>query len=176
MTFGDLTDRYIWIHVGLLFLLPPLGIVVWRLLEGLEGVAATVARVATAFALVFYAAFDSLVGIASGVLSRETAELGSSAAPGAAMLVARWLEIPMPLPVISTAGPLSWTVALVAGALAHHGAGSSRLIVIGLALAGPLFGFGHPLVFGVIGMVGLLLAAFVLEFGHSSGVAAGQRP
>jgi hypothetical protein len=68
---GPLTNRYIWIHVALLFLLPLLGIVVWKLLEGMRGFAVSFARVAVAFALVFYAAFDALIGVAAGLLSRE---------------------------------------------------------------------------------------------------------
>lgn len=161
---GHLTDRYVWIHVALLFALPLLGFTVWKLLESTSGQAADFARISLVFAMVFYAAFDSLVGIAGGLLSREALALGEASAPGAEALVARWLEIPMPLPIISTIGTASWTVALLAAAVAHHRAGSPRLAVIGLALAGPLFGFGHPLVFGLIGMAGLLVAVVYLEW------------
>jgi hypothetical protein len=161
---GAQTTRYIGLHVGLLVMLPLLGIAVWMLLEGLEGAVATAARLILPVALVFYAAFDSLVGIAGGVLSRETMEFSGAERAGAEALAARWPEIPMPIPVISTLGVVSWTLALLAAALAHWRAGSPRLAVLGLALAGPLFGFGHPLVLGVIGMAGLLLAAVALEF------------
>lgn len=176
-TAGDLgaaTGRYITLHVALLFLLPLLGVVVWKLLEGLDGLAASLARAGLAFALVFYAAFDSLVGIAAGVLTRETADLGGSAAPGAEMLVARWLEIPMPLSVVSAVGTVSWTVALLAAAVAHQRAGSSWWMVVGLGLAGPLFGFGHPLFLGVVGMAGLLTAAVVSELGRTNPLESEQ--
>jgi hypothetical protein len=147
---------YIWIHVGLLFMLPLLGILIWMLLHGIENRAATVVRVLLPVALVFYGAFDSLVGIVAGMLAHEAMHMTGMASVGAAALAESWMEIPMPLPVISTIGVVSWTVVLLAAAVAHRQAGSSWVVVVGLALAGPLFGFGHPFITGVIGMAGLL--------------------
>jgi hypothetical protein len=168
---GPDTDRYIAIHVALLFMLPLLGVAVWMLLDGLRGVAATVARLLLPFALVFYAAFDALVGIGAGVLAREAMEVGEARA-GAEALAARWMQIPMPLPIVSTLGTLGWTAALLAAAVAHARAGSPLLAVAGLAVAGPLFGFGHPFVTGLIGMGGLVVAAIALEWRPSPRVAA----
>jgi hypothetical protein len=160
---GHQTDLYITIHVALLFMLPMLGIHIWILLGGIHNRAATVSRLLLPVALVFYAAFDSLVGIVAGMLAREAQLMPAEAGAGAAALAERWMEIPMPLPMISTMGTLSWTVVLLAAAVAHWRAGSSWIVAGGLALAGPLFGFGHPFVTGVIGMAGLLVAAIVLE-------------
>jgi hypothetical protein len=160
---GAQTDRYIWIHVGLLFLLPLLGIVIWTLLRGLTGPAATLARVLLPVALVFYAAFDALVGIGSGLLAREAMQMTGADLAGAEALAARWMQIPWPMPIVSTLGVVSWTAALLAAAVAHWRAGSSWIVVAGLALAGPLFGFGHPFFTGIIGMAGLLAAALTIE-------------
>ena len=164
---GHHTDLYIWIHVGLLFMLPLLGILIWKLLDGIDNRAATGARLLLPVALVFYAAFDSLVWIAAGLLARESLLLTSEISVGAAALAARWMEIPMPLPVISTIGTVSWTVMMLAAAVAHQRAGSSWIVVVGLALAGPLFGFGHAFITGVIAMAGLLAATVVVEMGKN---------
>lgn len=160
---GDQIDLYIGIHVALLFMLPLLGIVTWTLLDGLRGTVATVARILLPVALVFYAAFDALVGIGGGVVAREALAVNAADRTGAEALAARWMTIPMPLPIISTMGTLSWTAALLAAAAAHAQARSPIIAVIGLALAGPLFGFGHPFVTGLIGMAGLAIAGVVIE-------------
>jgi hypothetical protein len=174
---GAQTDLYIWTHVGLLFMLPLLGIAIWMLLDGVSDSVATVARFLLPFAIVFYAAFDALVGIAAGVLSRETLQLSGVERAGAEVLVARWLEIPMPLPVVSTIAVVLWSITLLAAAIAHWRADSPWIVVAGLALAGPLFGFGHPYITGIIGMAGLLVAAVVIELGWAQQrVAPGDRP
>jgi hypothetical protein len=160
---GDQVDLYIWIHVALLFMLPLLGIVVWTLLDGLRGAAATVSRVLLPVALVFYAAFDALVGIGGGLVVREALAVGAADRTGAEDLAARWMTIPMPVPIISTMATFSWTAALLAAAAAHAQARSPVIAVIGLALAGPLFGFGHPFVTGLIGMAGLAVAGVAIE-------------
>ena len=163
---GTQTDLYIAIHVGLLFMLPLLAIAVWLILDGLTGTAAGLARLTLPFMLVFYAAFDALVGIGAGLMAREALAFDGPAADGAQALAARWMEIPMPIPILGALGPLSWTLALGAAAVAHFRAGSHLLVVLGLAVAAPLFGFGHAFITGPIAMAGLVLAAAALEFGR----------
>lgn len=165
---GAQTDRYIWLHVGLLFLLPLLGMLVWSVIDGLTGAAATTARVLLPVALVFYAAFDALIGVGGGLLAREALELSGAEEAGAFALAARWMEVPSPLPIVSTLGVVSWTAALLAAAVAHWRAGSSWIVVGGLALAGPLFGFGHPFITGLIGMGGLAAAGVAVEWRRGS--------
>lgn len=174
---GPDTDLYIWIHVALLFVLPFLGIAVWLLLDGLEGRAATVSRVVLPFMLVFYAAFDALVGIGAGLLAREALTFEGVESPGAEALAARWMEIPFPIPIVGALGPLSWTIALGAAAVAHWRAGSPLLAVIGLSVAAPLFGFGHPLITGPIAMGAFLVAAVLIEFrGSHTGIRGEAAP
>lgn len=156
-------DLYVGIHVALLFVLPFLAMAVWLLLDGLEGRAAAVSRIALPFMLVFYAAFDALVGIGAGLLAREALTFEGAESAGAEAMAARWMEIPMPIPIVGALGPLSWTIALGAAAVSHQRAGSSIVAVIGLALAAPLFGFGHAFITGPIAMAALLVAAVIIE-------------
>ncbi len=85
---------------------------------------------------------------------------------GAEALTARWLKLPTPIPIVSTLAVVSWTVALLAAALAHYRVGSSWVAVGGVALAGPLSGFGRPLFTGVVGMAALRAAAVSIELGR----------
>jgi hypothetical protein len=58
------------IHLVQVVLVLLLGLAIWFLTEGLSSRAATASRLATACFLVFYAAFDSVVGIGTGLLAR----------------------------------------------------------------------------------------------------------
>ena len=160
---GSSLDLYIAIHVALLFVLPFLGMTIWLLLDGLTSMAATASRLLLPFVLVFYAAFDALVGIGAGLVAREALAFRAPENLGAQALAARWMEIPPPIPILGLLGPLSWTLALLSAAGAHRRAGSPVVVVVALALAGPLFGFGHALISGPIAMASLLAAAVVLE-------------
>ena len=176
-TAGDLgaqTDLYIGIHVGLLFMLPLLGLTVWWLLEEIDNRAASLARVALPFMLVFYAAFDALVGIGAGLLAREALTFGGADATGAQALAARWMEIPFPIPIVGALGPTSWVITLGAAAVAHYRAGSAMPVVLGLALAAPLFGFGHSLISGPIAMAGLLVAVIGVELRRVGALGSAQ--
>ena len=156
---GDVTTRWLAVHVGLLLLLPLLALWVWIALAGIRTLAARLARVAAVVFAALYSSFDALVGIGTGVLVREAVALGD---PAAFALAERWWEVPAPIWVFSTLGPLSWVVAAGAAGLAHLRAGSGWIVAAPVALAGPLFGFGHPLLTGPIGMLLLAFAAVAL--------------
>lgn len=162
------TDRWLIVHVGLLVMIPLVAMVLWMLLGGIDGRAATVSRVMLVPFVAFYAAFESMVGIGTGVLINETDALPAVARPGAEALTERWWEVPMPVPLIATAAILSWVVAVGSAAVAHARARSPLLVVIGLAAATVFFALGHPGITGVLGMVGLLIAAAAVAFGPSA--------
>ncbi|MCZ2860869.1 hypothetical protein [Blastococcus sp. VKM Ac-2987] len=155
---ADVETRWLVVHVGLLLALPLLGLWVWLVLQGVPGRVATLSRVSAVFFVAFYTAFDALVGIASGVLVREARALDGAAS----QLAETWWAIPAPVWVFSTLGPLSWLLTAGAAAVAHMRAGSSLVVVGGLAVAAPLFAFGHPTLGGPVAMVGLIVAAAAL--------------
>jgi hypothetical protein len=64
-------DVWMGVHLVQLPLFGLLGLVLWFLTEGLEGPAATTSRLALVSFLVFYSAFDSAVGIATGLLVQQ---------------------------------------------------------------------------------------------------------
>ena len=66
---SDVVDRWLVVHIGQLILTPFLFLAVWRLLDGLSSVAATVSRCALVVWTVFFSAYDSIQGIATGVLA-----------------------------------------------------------------------------------------------------------
>ena len=159
----NVTTRWLTVHVALLFCLPLLAAAVWLLLDRIPGSAATVSRVALAGFAALYAAFDALAGIGTGVLVREAAALGAGDREAAMAMAERWWDMPTPLWIFAVAGPLSWVIATGAAAAAHHRAGSGLVVVAGLLIAGPLFGFGNPLITGPLAMLALLTAALLVE-------------
>jgi hypothetical protein len=153
------------VHLAQLVLIGLLGAVIWLLVDGLEGGAARVARAAVVPFLVFYTAFDSVVGISTGVLASLTQTLSPQEQLVAGRLVQEFWNarfLPPIGPVILVAD-LAWVIAMIAAAVAVRRAGASWLIVGLLAVAGIAFGIDHPFPFGTIGMLGLLLAVILLQ-------------
>ena len=56
-----------------LVLTPLVAVGVWMLLDGIQSVAATIARATLVVWMVFFSAFDAIAGIAVGVLTRYAA-------------------------------------------------------------------------------------------------------
>ena len=54
-------------HYGAAILFPAMALVVWLLIRGLSGRAATVAKVALPVFVVFYAVYEAVLGIADGL-------------------------------------------------------------------------------------------------------------
>jgi len=57
------------VHLGMLLFIPLMAAAVYLILRGLRGTAATVARIALITFVVFYSAWETLQGIADGVLA-----------------------------------------------------------------------------------------------------------
>jgi hypothetical protein len=120
---------WIGVHVAQLVLATGLGAALWLAVRGRHGPAATLTRLAIPVYLVFFAAFDSVAGIASGLALHHAGSLSGDERAGAVstaeyLLDNRW------------AGDMSalWSVAQVALVVAILGtattlrrAGASRL-------------------------------------------------
>lgn len=122
-------------------------------------------RVALLVFVVVYTAFDSVQGIAVGVLVQKGQALPEAEQGGAISLIEAYQDslITGYLNILGGLGSIAWLVALVAAAVALRKAGAGTLAVACLVLAGVVFAIGHPAPFGPIGMVFLLIAAWRLE-------------
>jgi hypothetical protein len=158
------------VHIVQLVLIGLLGITMGLLVSGLSGTAAMVSRVAVVFFLVFYGAFDGIVGLGTGVLVWLRQMLSASDQAAAAQLVeAFWdarLDPASLIPVVILTGGLSWLVAATAAGLAL------RL----LFLAGLFFGIDHPFPTGTLGMICLLVAVILLERQSVAETESSARP
>jgi hypothetical protein len=163
---ADQADLFIAVHIVQLFLFGLLALSVWMAVAELREVAAQVARWALLPFLVFYSAFDSLVGIGTGVLVRDGHEMPAADQDAVERLVNSYNEsfITGDPNVFTYLGTASWLVALIAAAVAWRRAGAGWLTTGALALAGIVFAVGHPSPTGTIGMAILLVAYWRLEF------------
>lgn len=156
------------VHVAQLFLIGLLGMAVWYLIEGIGGSAATVSRIALFPFMVFYSAYDSIVGIGTGLLAWQSQTLTGQESIIANQVIQRFwearIDIGSPLPgVIILLADATWIVAAVAAALALQKAGVSRGAVGLMIVAGVFFGIDHPFPTGTIGMLSLLGAVVLIE-------------
>jgi hypothetical protein len=168
------------VHIVQLVLIGLLGITMGLLVSGLSGTAAMVSRVAVVFFLVFYGAFDGIVGLGTGVLVWLRQMLSASDQAAAAQLVeAFWdarLDPASLIPVVILTGGLSWLVAATAAGLALRRAGVPRLAPWLLFLAGLFFGIDHPFPTGTLGMICLLVAVILLERQSVAETESSARP
>jgi len=170
-------DVWLTIHFVQLVLIWLLGLVIWLLLDGINNRPARIARIAISLFLVFYSAFDSVVGLGMGVLTSMAAKFND---PTAALLVQQYWNARFTAPVgpVILVADLSWITALVASALALRRVGASWLVAGLLMLAGIAMGIDHPFPFGTVAMVSLLLAIVLLHRRtvHQSSYAAVMNP
>jgi hypothetical protein len=158
---ADEADKWIFVHVAQLVLTPFLAWGVWMLLDGIQSVAATVARVFVVVWLVFFTAFDAIAGIAVGVLTRHANSLAGDqrqAVVGAIDFLFQESRLAGGdnYSVLGNLGQFSWVVLVIAAAVALWRAGISHVIV-GATLLSVLFAAhaGYP---AAVGLVALFVA------------------
>ena len=153
---GDTTDFYPtitanpteWqiVHVGMMIFIPLMGGAIYTLLRGIEGRAAHVGRIAVFPFVVFYGAFELLVGVGTGMLVTEVNALPEAERAVGARLVEDFAGSPLPLAFTILGGASLVTALLAAGvAFSTTPDGSRRLApVVLLALSAPLIGIHEP--------------------------------
>jgi hypothetical protein len=167
---ADEANKWIFVHIGQLVLTPLVAAGVWMLLDGIQSVAAQVARVALVVWMVFFSAFDAIAGIATGVLARHANSLAGEereAVVGAINFLFDDSQLVggSNFSILANVGQSSWIVLAIAATVALRRAGISRLIVAATLVSG-LFA-AHAGYIAAVGLVALFVAE-LLRFGTPS--------
>lgn len=174
---GDDPNLFIGLHIAQLFLIMGLAFVLWLLVEGVAGRAATVARVLIIPFVVAYTALDAILGIAWGIVVETANDLPTEYQSGAGQLIDELISgdpDPRGLLLYWGAGLLWLAVALAVVAALRDIAplGARILMVLGAAV----WTLGHAPPMGPVGM-GLFLAGVAwFEFRSRAGETPSPAP
>jgi hypothetical protein len=159
----DDVTAWMTVHIGMMLFIPLMAGVLFLLLRGVIGPAALVSRIALAPFVVFYGAYETLVGLGSGILANEVNALPEAETATGAKLIQGFNESALLADpgVLNSVGTLSLVVAAVAAGIAlYRRAGASLAVPILLGLSAPLIAM-HPPPFGPIGLVLFMAAVLV---------------
>jgi len=162
---GDDPSLFISLHIAQLFLIMGLGFVLWLLVEGVAGRAATVARVLIIPFVVAYTALDSILGIAWGIVVETANDLPAEDQSGAGRLIDELISgdpDPRGLLLYWGAGLLWLAVAIAVVAALRHTAPLGAQVL--MALGAVVFTLGHAPPVGPVGMGLFLLGIAWAEF------------
>jgi hypothetical protein len=166
--------RWLTLHALQLLLSVFLAYSVWTLLDGMVGRAATIARGALPVFLVFFSAYDTTAGIATGWLAYATDGSGDAETEIRMLFDDNWLS--GNISVVGSVSALAWMTVAVGCAFALRRAGADRLTVILMATS--LLFINHPVPFGTLGMLAFAAAAYRWErrTGRPTGSLRGDLP
>ncbi len=146
---------------------------VWMLTDGLQGIAATLSRVAAVVFAIFYDAFDAIAGISTGILARAAGE-GALGEQAAVTAIEALFHDPVKNLLGTTIGVYAWIVALMTVAVALHRASVPRMPSVFLALPAFLLYFDHAFPLGSLTFDSFFVVAAWLELGPGRPILAGQ--
>jgi hypothetical protein len=153
---------WIALHTIVFGLVPFMGVALWMLTAGLEGVDATLSRVAAVVFALFYDAGDAIAGISTGILARS-AEVGALGERAAVEGIDTLFADPFKS-LLFDIGRYAWIVALVLAAVALWRAGAPRLPLVLMALPAYLVTFDHAFPSGSLTFGSFFVIAAWLEF------------
>ena len=158
---ADEANKWILVHFSQLVLTPIIAVGVWMMVDGIQSVAATVARAFLIIWTVFFSAFDAIAGIAVGVLTRHANALAGEerdAVVGAIDFLFRDSRLAggNNFSVLGNLGQFSWVVLVIAATVALWRAGASRLVV-GATVLSVLFAT-HAGYMAAVGLIALFVA------------------
>jgi hypothetical protein len=151
-----------------------MGVALWMLTAGLEGVVVTLSRVAAVVFALFYDAGDAIAGISTGILARS-AEVGALGERAAVVAIeALWADPFKTL--LFDIGRYAWIVALVLAAVALYRAGAPRLPLVLMVLPAYLVTFDHAFPFGSLTFGTFFVIAAWLEFAPGRASSSRRQP
>jgi hypothetical protein len=160
------------VHAGTLVFIGLMGVALWLLLRDVPGRAATVGRMAIGPFVLFYGAWEAVIGLATGALVQHAdgAPPGDRAAVSDAIQSLQGNAIVGDPGIVSGIGVLAWVTAVAAAVIAYRGLGAPVWILVTLALS--VVVVSHPPPIGPVGLVCFAAAAGALSLGRRSSRAA----
>jgi hypothetical protein len=171
--YADIEDKvttWMVVHIGTLVFIPLMAVILWVLLRGIEGTAAWVSRVAVLFFAVFYGAFETLQGIANGILANEVNGLPETEQAIGSELIQDFAESPLArdFGALAIPGTLGLVVATIAAGVAlRREAGATLPAAVLIGISGFLI-TAHPPPFGPTGLVLFVIGVVLFARGESS--------
>ena len=179
VTYADVQDQvtaWLVVHIGMMLFIPLFAVAMFLLLRGIEGTAARVSRIALVPFVVFYGAYEVLLGIGAGILVQDVNGLAGSEKAAGAALVNEFTDnvLIRGFSILSSLGAVPFITAMIAAGVALRREAAAPLAVpILLGLSGFLI-TAHPPPFGPTGLV--LFIAAVLIVVPSQASARGPAP
>jgi hypothetical protein len=174
MDLRDQVGRMLLVHIGMMIFIPLMAVVVYVLLRGVGGTAASVGRIALIPYVIFYGAWEAIFGIGNGILAHEVNQLSEAERTAGAVVIQEFSEhvLIRGFGVLVSIGSVALIVALIAtGVALRRHAGTSIAVAILLGLSGFLI-TAHPPPFGPTGLALFIVAVLLVVRGQAA--AAGQ--
>lgn len=165
--YGDLRNAvstYVIVHVGTLVFIGLMGLALYILVRDLLGRAAGISRMAIVPFVLFYGAWEAVIGLATGALAQHAndAPAGERAAVSDAIQSLQDNVIVGDPGILAGIGALAWIIATIAAAVALRRAGAP---VVAAALLGlSLVVVSHPPPIGPVGLACFAAGVLVLYF------------
>ena len=160
---NDDVDLWLVVHVGQLILTPFLFLAVWRLLDGLSSRASRISRCALVVWTVFFSAYDSVQGVATGILTKHADDLAGqeqAAVAGAIDYIVNDNALAGNASFLAVVAGAAWLTVAIAAAVALNQAGAGRAIVIAAAVSTVFAAHTKP---AAIGLLALTVAGILRE-------------
>jgi hypothetical protein len=155
------------VHIGMGVFIPLFAGVVYLLLRGVNGTAATVSRIGLGVFAVFYAAWELVLGVGTGILTDEVNALPEAQQAAGADLTNSYGENGV-IGALAIIGSIGLGVAMIGAAIALRGAyrlGAAAIVLMLLAI--PLIAIHEP-PFGPVGLALFIGAVLLLLRGQAS--------
>jgi hypothetical protein len=160
------------VHVGTLIFIGLMGVALYTLVRDLPGKAATISRLAIGPFVLFYSAWETVIGLATGALVQHANHAPAGQRPAVSDTIQSLQEnvIVGEFSVAAVVGAPAWIVAVIAAAVAVRRAGAPVLATVLLGLSVVVVSDPPP-----IGPIGLAcFAGAVLVLYHSRRIGASR--
>jgi hypothetical protein len=160
------------VHVGTLVFIGLIGVALYLLVKDVPGRAAAVSRLAIGPFVLFYGAYEAVIGLATGALVQHA----NDAPPGDRAAVSNAIQslqenVAIGDPgIVVVVGIVAWVTAVLAAVVAYRGLGAPvwALVLLGLSVVV----VSHPPPIGPVGLVCFAAAAGALTLGSWRSPAA----